>query len=156
MANIEGSGQRLETGTNSLVAGARELGQELLKRLPLKNNEFSSAVVLNRLGKFAECIRERASLEEHAELFVLLGNTLREEVFQIQLHLKTKGDKFKRIILGLELSGGETKFTVYEKNSYVAVPPKKRQEETAPPTILQAFLEFLKEALEANPVKTTF
>lgn len=154
MTKIE-AGERLETGTNSLVAGARELGQELLKRLPLRNNEFSPAVVLDRFGKFAEWIRERTSLEEHARLFVLLESTIKEEVFHIQLHLGAKGDKFKRIIFGLRFCGDETRFTAYENHLYVAVPPKERREETASPTVLQAFSEFLKEALEANPAQAT-
>ncbi len=151
MNNIEVA-QRLKTEVN-IVGGAREMGQELLKRLPLINNEFSSAEVLNRLGRFAEWIRERTSLEERARLFVLLENTIKEDVLHIQFHLAAKGDKFKRIILDLIFSGNETRFTAYENKLYVAVPPKGRQEETASPTIVREFFGFLKEALEANPAQ---
>lgn len=154
MANIEAR-QGLGTETNSLIVGVRELGQELLKRVPLRNNEFSPDLVIDHLGRFAEWIREQTSLEERARLFVLLENTIKEEVLHIQFHLAAKGDKFKRIILDLMFCADETKFAAYEKHSYVVVPPRSRQEETASPTILQEFSRLLKEALEANPAQAT-
>lgn len=154
MTDIE-TEQRPETEVSRLVARARELGQELLERLPLRNNEFSPALVIDHLEKFAEWIRERTSLDEHARLFVLLENTIKEEVLHIQFHLAAKGDKFGRIILDLMFCADETRFAAYEKHSYVVVPPKNRQEETASPTILQEFSRFLKEALEANPAPAT-
>lgn len=153
MTNIEARPE-LEIGTTP-ITGPRELGQELLKRLPLRNNEFSPALVIEHLGRFAEWIREQTSLEEHARLFVLLENTIKEEVLHVQFHLAAKGDKFKRIILDLMFCEDETKFAAYEKHLYVVVPPRSRQEEVASPTILQEFSRFLKEAIEANSVPIT-
>lgn len=145
MSKVE-TQQRLEAGR------VKELGRELWRRLPLKNNTFPSGLVLDRFSQFVDWIpRTRASLlEEHAKLLVLVENTLREEVLHIQLQLSVRGDMFKKIIFDLIFSGNEPRFTAYRNNSYVVAPPRERQEETASLPIIEAFSRFLKEALEVN------